>query len=125
MIDVSPFNEKLGIEVRDEADGSVVLAVDANASFHNEVGAVHGGVALFLLDGAMGRAACRTLAEGESCATVQISIQFIAPLEGRIEARGQVTKRGRRIAFLEGTCKDRNGKLIARAQGTWAILQRS
>ncbi|MBL8766710.1 MAG: PaaI family thioesterase [Planctomycetes bacterium] len=123
MIDVSPFNEKLGIRVRDESDGAVVLAVDANESFHNEVGAVHGGVAMFLLDGAMGRAACRTLTEGETCATVQISIQFIAALRGRIEARGTVTKRGRRIAFLEGTCVDETGKLVARAQGTWAILK--
>lgn len=122
MMDVSPFNAKLGVAIRDEVDGSVVLTIDATESFHNEVGAVHGGVAMFLLDGAMGRAACRTLGPSETCATVQISIQFMAPASGRIQATGKVSKRGRRIAFLEGTCVDESGKPIARAQGTWAIV---
>ncbi|MBK6940722.1 MAG: PaaI family thioesterase [Planctomycetes bacterium] len=124
MMDVSPFNAKLGVAIRDEADGSVVLSIDANESFRNEVGAVHGGVAMFLLDGAMGRAACRTLGPNESCATVQISIQFMAPARGRIQATGRVSKRGKRIAFLEGICVDETGKQIARAQGTWAIVAR-
>lgn len=124
MMDVSPINAKLGVTIRDEEDGSVVLSIDADESFHNEVGAVHGGVAMFLLDGAMGRAACRTLGANETCATVQISIQFMAPARGRIQATGRVNKRGRRIAFLEGTCVDEAGKPIARAQGTWAIVAR-
>ena len=88
----------------------------------NEVGAVHGGFATFLLDGAMGRAAVRSLNEGETCATVQLSTQFIAPLAGTLRATGRITKRGKRIGFLDGECVDASGRVGARAQGTWAYF---
>ena len=117
----SNFNRRQGVETRDLDDGTVELSVDADESFHNEVGFVHGGVAMFLLDGAMGRACGRTLDEGQSCATVQISIQFLAKASGRLTAHAAVTRRGRRVAFLEGTCLDEKGTEVARAQGTWAI----
>jgi uncharacterized protein (TIGR00369 family) len=118
----SPANQKLGVAVLDLADGSVQLTLDVDASFDNEVGAVHGGFATFLLDGAMGRAAVRSLNAGETCATVQLSTQFIAPLAGTLRATGRITKRGKRIGFLEGECVDADGRVVARAQGTWAYF---
>lgn len=117
----SPFNQRQGILVEDLADGTVALTLDTDDSFHNEVGFVHGGVAMFLLDGAMGRCCGRTLAPGQSCATVQISVQFLRKATGRLRALGRITRRGRRVAFLEGECHTADGELVARAQGTWAI----
>ena len=122
MIDVSPANAKLGVAVKDHADGSVELTLEVDHSFDNEVGAVHGGFATFLLDGAMGRAAVRGLGDGETCATVQLSTQFIAPLAGVLRATGRITQRGKRIGFLEGECVDASGRVVARAQGTWAYF---
>lgn len=118
----SPFNEKLGIVADDRADGTVSLSLDTDASHRNEVGIVHGAIAMTLLDGAMGRCCARTLDPGQLTATVQISIQFLAPARGRLLAVARVTRRGRSIAFLEGECHDDTGALIARAQGTWAIV---
>ncbi len=117
----SPLNEKLGIRVEDLPDGTVALSLATDASHRNEVGLVHGGIALLLLDGAMGRAAGRTLEPGQGCATIQLSAQFLAPAEGRLRALGRVVKRGRNVAFLEGECVREDGTLIARAIGSWAI----
>jgi len=120
-VPASPFNQRLGIAAEDLADGSVRLTIETDASLNNELGIVHGGVASCLLDGAMGRAAGRSLEPGETCMTVQLSLQFLARAEGRLQATGRVVRRGRSIAFLEGECLGADGALVARAQGTWAI----
>jgi uncharacterized protein (TIGR00369 family) len=117
----SPINAALGIEHEDLPDGGVRLALSTGPEHVNEVGIVHGGITTLLLDGAMGRCAGRTLAPGQTCATVQLSVQFLAPAEGRIQAVGRVLKRGRSIAFLEGECTRADGAVIARAHGTWVI----
>jgi len=117
----SPINAALGIAHEDLADGSVRLALETGPSHVNEVGLVHGGIATLLLDGAMGRCAVRTLAPGQSCATVQLSVQYLAPAEGRIAAVGRVVRRGRSVAFLEGECTRADGTVVARAHGTWVI----
>jgi uncharacterized protein (TIGR00369 family) len=117
----SPFNEKLGIAAEDLADGRVRLELDTGPEWTNEVGSVHGGVAMSLLDGAMGRAVGRTLLPGERCATVQLSAQFLAPAEGRLAATARVTRRGRSVAFAEAECVRGDGELVARAHGTWSV----
>jgi len=38
-----------------------------------------------------------------------------------MEAVGTVTRRGRRIAYLEGECRNAEGELVARAHGTWYV----
>jgi uncharacterized protein (TIGR00369 family) len=118
----SPINAALGIEHEDLADGRVRLALETNASHVNEVGIVHGGVTALLLDGAMGRCVGRTLAAGETCATVQLSVQYLAPATGRIEALGRVVRRGRGTAFMEAECvRVADGVVVGRAHGTWVI----
>lgn len=118
----SPVNEHLAIETIDHADGSVELRLATGPQHTNEVGIVHGGLTSFLLDGAMGRAIGRTLAQGGLCATVQLSVQFHAPARGVLSAVGRVVKTGRRIAFAEAECRRvEDGELVARAHGTWAV----
>jgi len=117
----SPLNEKFGIHTEDLPDGTVALSLATDASHVNEIGLVHGGVTMLLLDGAMGRAAGRTLEPGQSCATIQFTAQFLAPAQGRLRAVGRMVKRGRSVAFLEGECTREDGTLIARAVGSWAI----
>jgi len=117
----SPMNELLGVSTEDLADGSVRLSIESRPEHKSEGGRIHGGLLGLLLDGAMGRACGRTLEPGQNCATVQLSIQFLAAAEGRLVALGRVTRRGRAIAFLESECLREDGTLVARAQGTWAI----
>jgi uncharacterized protein (TIGR00369 family) len=117
----SPINAALGIQTEDLPDGRVRLSLETGPEHLNEVGLVHGGVSALLLDGAMGRCVGRTLAPGQSCATVQLSVQFLAPAEGRLAALARVVRRGRTTAFMEAECTRADGTLVARAHGTWVI----
>lgn len=117
----SPINAALGIRTEDLPDGTVRLSLVTGPQHVNEVGIVHGGMAALLLDGAMGRCCGRTLAPGQMCATVQLSVQYLAPAEGTLSALGRVVRRGRATAFLEGECTRSDGTLVARAHGTWVI----
>lgn len=119
----SPLNETLQIASTDHPDGSVSLEMDTDARFTNEIGIVHGGITMLLLDGAMGRAVGRTLQPGEGCGTIQFSNQFLEPAQGRLRSQARVLRRGGRVAFVEGSCYRADGRCIARAQGTWAIFQ--
>ena len=117
----SPMNELLGVRCEDLVDGSVRLSLATRPEFQSEGGRIHGGLIGLLLDGAMGRACGRTLEPGQTCATVQLSVQFLAAAEGELVAHGRVTRRGRAVAFLESECTRPDGTLVARAHGTWAI----
>ena len=117
----SPINAALGIRTEDLPDGRVRLSLETGENHLNEIGLVHGGVSALLLDGAMGRCVGRTLAPGQSCATVQLSVQYLAPAEGRIAAVARVVRRGRTTAFMEAECTRDDGTLVARAHGTWVI----
>jgi uncharacterized protein (TIGR00369 family) len=117
----SPLNAALGIETEDLPDGRVRLALETSANLRSEGGRIHGGIAALLLDGAMGRSVERSLEPGQACATVQLSVQYLAPAEGRLSATGRVVKRGRSAAFAEGECTRADGTLVARAHGTWIV----
>lgn len=119
---VSPLNAHLNITSEDLENGRVRLCMVCGPEWRNEVGLIHGGAMSLLLDGAMGRAAARTLANNETCATIHFSIQYLnAPSTGTLCAEGWVVKRGRRIAFLEGECRGDDGAVLARATATFVI----
>ena len=117
--------ELLGIEETPLEAGVVRCRILLSEAHQNIQGVVHGTLAFALLDTAMGHALDGILSPEEFCATTQISVQFLrAARPGTtLEAVGRVTRRGRRIAHLEGTCTDEGGELVARAQGTWYVGQ--
>ncbi len=121
---VSPLNALLGVDVLDRKDGAVELRLTPGPQHRNELGAVHGGVVTSLLDGAMGRSVGLALAEGDTCATVELSVQFIGPAEGPLVSLGRPTRLGGRIAFCEAELRNAAGDLVARAHGTWALKRR-
>src|SRR5688572_33482326 len=100
------FVEHLGIEEEEVAPGHVRCRLATAERHRNLQGVVHGSVTIALLDTAMGHAMTGLLGAGEFCSTTQLSVQFVkAAWPGAtLEADGVVTRRGRRIAYLEGTC---------------------
>jgi acyl-coenzyme A thioesterase PaaI-like protein len=73
----------------------------------------------------MGHAISSLLAPGEFCSTMQFSVQYLMACRpgDRMEAEGWVTRKGRRVAYLEGTCTNAGGDVVARAHGTWYVGQ--
>ena len=118
--------ELMGIEERQAGPGVVHCWLTVDDRHRNIQGVVHGSVAMAVLDTAMGHALDSLLAPDEFCSTTQISFQFLRGVwpGDRIEAVGEVTRKGRRIAYLEGVCRNQEGVPVARAQGTWYVGKR-
>jgi uncharacterized protein (TIGR00369 family) len=122
------FVEWMGIEEQDLGPGRVACRLVTTPRHQNIQGVIHGQVATALLDTAMGHALSGVLAADEFCSTTQLSIQFLRAARpgDALEAIGEVTHRGRHVAFLEGLCRNQDGAAVARAQGTWYVgLQRA
>ncbi|MDF1701933.1 MAG: PaaI family thioesterase [Planctomycetota bacterium] len=117
--------ELLGIEEEALEPGRVRCRLTTSEAHQNIQGVIHGVVPIALMDTAMGHALDGLLEPGEFCSTTQISIQFLRAVRPgqAIEAVGTVTRKGRRIAYLEGVCRDAEGELLGRAQGTWYVGQ--
>lgn len=117
------FVELLGLAETAIGPGVVRCDLAVDERHRNIQGVTHGSVPGALLDTAMGHALSGLLAPDEFCSTTQLSIQFLkASRPGdRLSATGRVTRRGRRIAYLEGTCVDGAGEEVARAHGTWYV----
>jgi uncharacterized protein (TIGR00369 family) len=117
--------ELFGMEEDVLGPGRIRCRLATDERHQNIQGVIHGVVPVALMDTAMGHALDSLLAAGEFCSTTQISVQFLRAVRPgqRIEAVGQVTRKGRRIAYLEGECRDEEGELVARAQGTWYVGQ--
>ncbi len=115
----------LGIQERRLEPGRVACGLSTDLRHQNIQGVVHGSVTMALLDTAMGHALDSLLVPGEFCSTTQISVQYLRAVRPgeRLEAEGLVTHRGRRVAYLEGACRNAQGELVARAQGTWYVGQ--
>jgi uncharacterized protein (TIGR00369 family) len=115
--------EWFGIEEEALGPGRVRCRLALTEAHQNIQGVIHGSVTMALLDTAMGHALTGLLHPGEFCGTTQFSLQYLAAVRPgeRIVADGEVTRRGRRIAYLEGTCRREDGEVVARAHGTWYI----
>jgi acyl-CoA thioesterase len=85
---------------------------------------VHGAVIFALADTGMGAALHATLEKGETCATVELKINYFKPVRGgELTCTSQLVNRGRSLAHLESSVFLDN-TLIARANGNFAILRR-
>jgi len=115
--------ELLGIEEESISPGKVRCTLRVEERHQNIQGVIHGSVPIALMDTAMGHALDGMLADDEFCSTTQFSVQFrkAARPGARLEAVGEVVRKGRRIAYLEGTCRDEAGDVVTTAHGTWYV----
>jgi uncharacterized protein (TIGR00369 family) len=103
--------------------GEVDVAMDVQRHHLNLMGTLHGGMLATLADTATGLALRSTLAPGLTFTTTQLGITFLAPgRRGRVVARGRVLKTGRRFGYAEADVVDADGRLLARATATFAVM---
>ena len=98
------FAELVGFEVFPEADGTGTGQLTVSERHLNPNGVVHGGALFTLVDTAMGASLMQRLDEGEICATLQISMNFLRPVVsgGVVECEARVVHKGRRFANVRG-----------------------
>jgi len=112
-----------GYELDSIGDGKAVMSLrvlDRHKQIH---GVVHGGILASLADTAGAMAAYPMLPKGTRLATVEMTINYLEPVDrGPIIAEARVLRIGRTLAVAECEVKDAEGRLAAKALLTFAIM---
>ena len=121
---VGPLGDLLGIVAELREPGRSRMRLEVDPAFFNPNGVLHGGVVYTLVDSSMGIAVSSGLMEGEHCATIDVTISYLAPVrEGTLTVNTGVVKQGRNIAFTESKVTDGEGRLVATASGSMFVLR--
>lgn len=121
----NPYGELLGLKFVKVRNGFSRCKLKITEQLLNPNRVVHGGAVFSMADTGMGAALFSLLDEDELCTTVEIKIAYFAPvLSGLLWCDTVVINKGKRIASLESEIK-LNGKLVAKATGTFAIFRQS
>jgi uncharacterized protein (TIGR00369 family) len=92
---------------------------------YNPIGVVHGGIAMTLLDSAMGCAVQTQMPAGGGYTTLEAKTNLVRAVTsdtGALRAIGKVLHVGKRVATAEARLEDREGKLYAHATTTCLVL---
>lgn len=120
-----PFVQHLGIELLEQSPQRALIRLARKAEHSNSWGSAHGGVVMTMLDLVM---ACAVRGHhgvaGASVLTVDMSVGFMQPGLGEILAEGRVLSAGRSTTFCEAETRDTQGKLLAKAMGTFKMLEK-
>ncbi|HEX9821258.1 MAG TPA: PaaI family thioesterase [Methylomirabilota bacterium] len=116
------FAELLGMRPKSMGDGRARFELEVEARHLNPNGILHGGVIYSLADTAMGAALVSLLDGGDHCSTLEIKMNYLAPVTGgTIAAEAAVVQRTRRIGVLEARVFGDGDRLVALATGTFYI----
>ncbi len=118
-----PFLEHIGAELKNYTTGTAEVALHVEPYHLQHMGFVHGGVISTLMDNTGWYAAVSSLDEGFTAVTMEIKINYLKPASGKhLLASAEVKRQGKKVAFVTIELHD-EGKLVAYATGTYAILK--
>ena len=118
-----PFAELIGLTFSLCEDGRSQCHLEVSDKLLNPHNVLHGGVSYSMADTGMGGALYTRLDEGEMCATVEIKIAYFAAVaSGSLTCNTKLIHRSKTIAVLESEIEN-NGKLVAKAMGTYSIFK--
>ena len=116
------FIEGLGIQRGPYGDGRSRLEITIGPGHLSPTRTVHGGVLYSLADTTMGSAIWTLLEDGETCATISCSIDYLQPVTGGvISCEAEVISKGRRTALVRAIIADGNGAPVAQASAAFYV----
>ena len=119
----SPFHRWAGLELVTVGDGAAELAMELRPHHFNPQGIVHGAIITAVADTSIGLALRSRLRPGLTHRTAQLNVHFLAKGEGnRLVGRGRAVHLGQRMGYGEAEVLDGEGRLLARATGTFIVL---
>jgi uncharacterized protein (TIGR00369 family) len=121
-----PIAELLGFRLVEVEPGHAVFEVLPGEQHYNPIGVVHGGLAMTLLDSAMGCAVQTHMPAGDGYTTLEAKtnlVRAVTETTGMLRAIGKVVHLGSRVATAEGRLVDASGKLYAHATTTCMVLR--
>ena len=88
----------------------------------NPNGAVHGGLLAAALDHALAVTAMLAMPDDGLPNTTAMNVQYLRPAYPPLELEARVTRGGRRLVFTRGEVYDRQRRLCATSDGTFAVI---
>ena len=120
-----PIARLMGFSLVEVEPGRAVFEVVPGEKHYNPIGVVHGGVAMTLLDSAMGCAVHTQMPLGTGYTTLEAKTNLVRAITaetGKLRAIGITVHVGKRMATAEGRLEDAAGKLYAHASTTCIVL---
>lgn len=113
-----PCYQTMGIRLTYVAPGIAGMEKDPDLRFSTYGGRAQGGVLATLADAVMGTAIFTT---GYIYRTIEMCLNYIAPAfeDDVTTAEGRIIHLGKTLAMVEGSLFNKEGKLIAKAKGTF------
>lgn len=110
------------VDIGSDEAADHVLEVELEPMHLSRAGLAHGGMVFTLLDSALARAVMRQIPEEFASPTLEMKINYFRPVgSGKLTARGRVVNRSKQTCFAEGEVVDEEGRLIAKASGTFFL----
>jgi uncharacterized protein (TIGR00369 family) len=108
-----PYWATVGLELVEIGGGRATMAVTFRPG-HLQNGVMHGGVVASLVDSACACAAISRIFPDAHATSVNLQVTFLKPVTGgRLTARAECLRAGRRILFTEARVVDEAGELVA------------
>jgi uncharacterized protein (TIGR00369 family) len=120
-----PIAQTLGFRLVEAEHGRAVFECVPAEYHYNPIGIVHAGLAMTLMDSAMGLAYVTTLDEAAGWTTLEVKANFTRALTvdtGLVRCIGSIVHRGRRVSTTEARVEDLEGRLCAHATSTILAL---
>ena len=120
-----PIAETLGFRLVEATRGQAVFECEPAEYHYNPIGIVHAGLAMTLMDSAMGLAFVTTLDEPAGWTTLEVKANFTRALtvdSGPVRCVGSVVHPGRRVATTEARIVDAQDRLCAHGTSTILVL---
>ncbi len=120
-----PIAETLDFRLAEATRGKVVFECEPAEFHYNPIGIVHAGLAMTLMDSAMGCAFVTTLDEPVGWTTLEVKSNFTRALTadtGVVRCTGTIVHPGRTVATTEARIEDSAGRLCAHGTSTILVL---
>ena len=120
-----PIAQLMGFSLVSVAPGEAVFECRPGEQHYNPLGTVHGGLAMTLLDSAMGCCIHTLLPAGTGYTTLEAKVNLVRAMTadtGVVRCTGRVIHSGRSTATSEGRIEDAAGRLLAHGTTTCIVF---
>ena len=120
-----PIAQTLGFRLAEAERGRALFECEPAEYHYNPIGSVHAGLAMTLMDSAMGLAFVTTLDVPVAWTTLEMKSNFTRALtvdSGLVRCTGSVIHAGRRVVTTQARIEDDQGRLCAHATSTILVL---
>lgn len=123
-ISCAPFEQHLGMEIEEAADGAATLRMPFRYQLAQGDALMHGGALLSLADTALVMAIKSTLPRGTRFVTVTANVDYLAPVtEGNVTAKAKLTRREDRKLFGDAAVFDDSEQQVIAFSAMFVVLK--